>query len=132
MHVEVNGNNDIEGRKKSAKKGKLLSYEGMRQHMYLTYIELVIPNPALDHSREEADSKEHKTEARGLHVCSLPNVSLAVCRLLLLVCLLLSGFDAFMCDSLPQPYKGNRGIASMSLFSQLGARVDSWKTSIDA
>ena len=34
-----------------------------------TYIKFVMPNPAFDQSREEADSKKHKTEPRVLHFC---------------------------------------------------------------
>ena len=50
---------------------KLLSDEGILQQ-YLTYIKFVMPNPALDQSREEeADSKNHKSEpTRGRHVAN--------------------------------------------------------------
>ena len=51
----MNETNDLK-----LKQFKLSSHGSLLQH--LTYIELVMANPALDQSREEADSKKHKTD----------------------------------------------------------------------
>jgi hypothetical protein len=75
---------------------KLLSGEGILQQYY-TYIKFVMPNPALDQSREEADSKKHKSEpASVLHIANflifLLQSSLAIGSYFLL-----SGFVVFIC-----------------------------------
>jgi hypothetical protein len=69
MHFKEDFRHMNETNDPKRKQFRLSSHGSLLQH--LTYIELVMPNPALDHSREEADSKEHKTEPRVLHVCSL-------------------------------------------------------------
>jgi hypothetical protein len=69
MHFKEDFRHMNETNDRKLKQFTLSSHGSLLQH--LTYIELVMPNPALDQSREEADSKKHKTdEPIGvLHIC---------------------------------------------------------------
>ncbi|KAL3585741.1 hypothetical protein D5086_012608 [Populus alba] len=90
MHFKEDFRHMNETNELKLKQFKLSSHGSLLQH--LTYIELVMTNPALDQSREEEDSKKHKTDDP-------------------------IGLVVFIRDWLPQPYKGNMGIAAMSFFT---------------